>query len=146
MYRRNTLRLHKKNIIMGLLSALTGNKKTVEKIVDGAISGIDKLFYTNEEKADVNRQIAEGVQDFVKQTLDENTARSKTRRVLAIMIMGVFLLLIIAAAAVYELNPDYSKFLFKVAGDMSTMALMVAAFFFGAHMLGRDIINKKKNK
>ena len=129
---------------MGLLSSLTGNKKIVEKVVDGAISGIDKLFYTDEEKADVNRKIADGVQDFVKQSLDENTARSRTRRILAIMIMGVFLLLIIAAAAIYELNPDYSKFLFEVAGDMSTLALMVAAFFFGAHMFGRDIINKKK--
>ena len=131
---------------MGLFSWLTGNKKTVDKVVDGAISGIDKLFYTNEERADAKKEIAKGVSKFVENTLDENTARSKTRRVIAIMIMGVFLLLILAAAGVYTINPDYSKFLFKIAGDMSTMALMVAAFFFGAHLLGRDIIGKNKDK
>src|SRR6056297_467249 len=106
---------------MGLFSWLTGNKKTVDKVVDGAISGIDKLFYTNEERADAKKEIAKGVSKFVENTLDENTARSKTRRVIAIMIMGVFLLLILAAAGVYTINPDYSKFLFKIAGDMSTM-------------------------
>jgi len=131
---------------MGLFSFLTSDKKTVDKVVDGAISGIDKLFYTNEEKADARKEIAKGVSKFVENTLDENTARSKTRRVIAIMIMGVFLLLIVAAAGVYPLNADYSKFLFEVAGDISTMALMVAAFFFGAHLLGRDIIGKKKDK
>jgi hypothetical protein len=131
---------------MGLFSFLKGNKKTVDKVVDGAVSGIDKLFYTNEERADAKREIAKGVSEFVNNTLEENTARSRTRRVIAIMIMGVFLLLIIAAVAVYPIDSDYSKFVFEVAGDMSTMALMVAAFFFGAHLLGRNIVNKKKKK
>lgn len=132
---------------MGLFSFLSSNKKTVDKVVDGAISGIDKIFYTNEEKADARRKLAEGVQEFVKSTLDENTARSRTRRVIAIMIMGVFLILIIAAAVAYPFDEAYSNFLFEIVGDMSTFALMVAAFFFGAHMLGRNIIpGKKQNK
>lgn len=132
---------------MGIFSFLSGNAKTVDKVVDGAISGIDKLFYTKEEQRDARAEIAKGVQDFVKNTLDESTARSRTRRVIAIMIMGVFMLLIVGASAAHPFNPEYSKFLFSVAESISTFALMVAAFFFGAHMLGRDIVNKnKKNK
>lgn len=131
---------------MGIFSFLKSNKKTVDKVVDGAISGIDKIFYTNEEKAEARRKLADGVQEFVQTTLNENTVRSKTRRVIAIMIMGVFLLLILGAAAAFPFDEGYSKFLFEIVGDMSTFALMVAAFFFGAHMLGRDIINRKKKK
>jgi cytochrome b subunit of formate dehydrogenase len=131
---------------MGIFSFLKSNKKTVDKVVDGAISGIDKIFYTNEERAEARRKLAEGVQDFVETTLDENTARSKTRRVIAIMIMGVFLLLIVGAALAYPWSADYSNHLFSIAESMSTFALMVAAFFFGAHMLGRNLVEKKKKK
>jgi len=131
---------------MGIFSFLKSNKKTVDKVVDGAISGIDKIFYTNEERAEARRKLAEGVQGFVETTLDENTARSKTRRVIAIMIMGVFLLLIVGAAAAYPWSSDYSNHLFEIAESMSTFALMVAAFFFGAHMLGRNLVEKKKKK
>jgi ABC-type multidrug transport system fused ATPase/permease subunit len=133
-------------MVMGIFSFLKSNKKTVDKVVDGAISGIDKIFYTNEEKAEARKELAEGVQEFVKTSLNENTARSRTRRVIAIMIMGVFLLLILGAAAAFPFNNEYSRFLFEIVGDMSTFALMVAAFFFGAHMLGRDIVGGKKKK
>ncbi len=42
---------------MGWLSFLTGESKTAEKVVDGAISGIDAMFFTAEEKAVANQKI-----------------------------------------------------------------------------------------
>ena len=129
---------------MGLFSFLKSNQKTVDKVIDGAVSGIDKMFFTKEEKTQVTKEMADGLQDFVKQTLDENTARSRTRRVLAIMIMAVYLLLIIAAVVVFAFSKEYAEFVFKVVGEMSTYALMVAGFFFGAHLLGRDLVKSKQ--
>ena len=42
---------------MGLLSFLTGKSETAEKVVDGAISGIDAAFYTKEEKAQAHQKV-----------------------------------------------------------------------------------------
>lgn len=129
---------------MGLFSFLKSNKNTVDNIINSAVSGIDKMWFTNEEKSEITRDMANGLQDFVKQTLDESTARSRTRRIIAIMIMAVYLLLILAAVVAYAFNKDYASFILSIIGEMSTYALMVAGFFFGAHLLGRDLVKKKK--
>ena len=44
---------------MGWFSFLTGKSETAEKVVDGAISGIDAMFFTEEEKANANLKILE---------------------------------------------------------------------------------------
>jgi hypothetical protein len=128
-----------------IFSGKKGKEKAF-KIIDAAVVGIDKLFFTQEEKAGVSKEIADGVQNFVKQSLDESTARSRTRRTLAIMIMSVYLGLILAASVVYIWSREYALFVFKVVGEITPFALMVAAFFFGAHILGRDLIKNKDSK
>ena len=58
---------------------LTGGNKNVDKIVDGAINGIDKAWYTEQERAAHYTK-------FVEQQIDENSIRSRARRVLAFAI------------------------------------------------------------
>lgn len=123
------------------------NKKNTGKVVDAAISGIDKLFFTKEEKMDYGRKVAELQLKHTEMTLGENTARSLTRRYLAVLIMSVFLLLILASGVAYCFDKDYAAYLFKLAESISPLSMMVAAFFFGAYMVGSHMINKyKKDK
>ena len=75
---------------MGFLSG-----KRADQLVDGAIKGIDALFFTKEEKAQQSIKVADAQVEYLKTTLNENTARSLTRRYLAIAIIGVFLLLLL---------------------------------------------------
>ncbi|WP_054715347.1 hypothetical protein [Marinifilum fragile] len=94
---------------MGFLSS-----KRSEKIIDGAIKGIDALFFTKEEKAQQSLKVADAQMQFLKTTLSENSARSLTRRFLALAIVGVFLLLILGAGLAYPINQEYAKFLFQL--------------------------------
>jgi len=124
---------------MGLFT----KSKTTDKAVDAAISGIDKLFFTKEEKSDYSHKIAELQLRHTEMTLQENSARSITRRYLAILITATFLLLIIGSGVAYAFKEDYANYLFKLAESINTLVLMVAGFFFGAYMIGSHLLDKK---
>lgn len=132
---------------MGIFASI--GKKNVDKVIGGAISGIDKLFFTKEEKAEFNKNMADSVATFVQSTVGENSIRSITRRFLALSIMGVYLALVLGTAGVYLVDQDYSTFLFSIVKDQSALAIMVAAFYFGGYYAGKfigSVSNKKKNK
>lgn len=117
---------------MGLASTafrfLTGGNKTVDKVVDGVINGIDKAWYTDQERA-------EHYSAYVKQQIDENSIRSRARRVLAFAILGTYLGLKVASVIVYKINSDYATHLAEQGDSLSTLALGVGAFYFAAHLL-----------
>jgi len=127
---------------MGLFSG----KLDVGKLVDKASSGIDKIFFTKEEKADFSFKIADSLAQYVNSTISENSARSITRRYLAILIMATYLFLMVAACGVSIWDVEKGTFIFDVANKMSTLVLMVGAFFFGAYMVGSHLLDKKKKK
>ena len=59
-------------------------------IVDGLISGIDKIAYTDEEKAEAHQKGTETILKFWEVISRENTEQSKARRILAKMTFQVF--------------------------------------------------------
>ncbi|WP_421921232.1 hypothetical protein [Marinifilum sp.] len=126
---------------MGFLSS-----KRSERILDGAIKGIDALFFTKEEKAQQSLKVADAQMEFLKTTLSESSARSVTRRYLALAIVGVFLFLILGSGMVYPINQEYAKFLFELVNSLNTLVMMVAGFFFGAYMIGSHIWGKGRTK
>ncbi len=121
-------------------------KINVQKTIDTAASGIDKLFFTNEEKADVSKGIADAQLEYLKSTVDENSTRSITRRYLSLAIVFVFLVLIIAAVVIRGFDKDYAQFVFETAKELNTLVLMVAGFFFGGYMISTKVIDKLKNR
>lgn len=116
--------------------------KQADQLVDSAIRGIDALFFTKEEKAQQSIKVADAQVEYLKTTLNENSARSLTRRYLALAIVGVFLLLIIASGIVYPIDHEYATFLFELVGALNTLVMMVAGFFFGAYMIGSHLWGK----
>jgi len=120
---------------MGLFKA-----KHMDKVVAGAISAGDKLFFTNEEKADYSKGIADAQMEFVKTSVSENSIRSITRRLLSISIVLVFLSLILWAVIIGYWDLEYSKYVFEVAKELFALVMMVAGFFFGGYMVKNNIL------
>ncbi len=42
-----------------LLGAIFGSPKNTETIVDGAVAGMDKMFFTKEERAEANQKLSD---------------------------------------------------------------------------------------
>ncbi len=66
-----------------LLGKIFGSKK----IVDSGISGIDKLFYTNQEKADYHLKFLAAYEPF-----------KLSQRLLALLVVGAYILVFLLAA------------------------------------------------
>ena len=121
---------------MGILSFLSGNTKTVDKVIDAGINGIDALIFTEEEKAEYNKNLQELHLEFIKISASESTAQSISRRMICLPVVYVWLLLIIAntVAAVFAPGLDISA-ISKSIEAMSMPALAAIGFYVGRHMI-----------
>jgi tRNA A37 threonylcarbamoyltransferase TsaD len=92
--------------------------------------------FTEEEQAEMNRDIAKGVQDFAVATLEENTDRSKARRQIAQDVIRFYLLLVFMCGMTYPFNSDWSTVWLSLASlpALGGLVVGVGAFFFGAHI------------
>ena len=120
---------------MGILSFLTGESSTAEKVVDGAISGIDAMFYTDEEKARANQQIL----DWKLQYASATQGMSISRRVITFTISAAWLLLVLLTVAVGLLMGGESAevtFLMKIMVDVVMQPFsIIVGFYFLAHVV-----------
>lgn len=130
---------------MGGILGFLGKKDTTT-IVEGAVKGLDNLIFSNEERAEYNKKMADSVVDFAKSTMGENTTRSFTRRLVAFAIMGIYMVFILGAGIAYLIDAEYSKFLYDIAMKQNTLVLMVSAFYFGGYYAGKVIGQKEKKK
>jgi len=118
--------------------------KNSETLITGAVAGIDALVFTAEEKS---RASLEAYQLWLKTQevlASESSVRSITRRILAIMILGTFLGLLIAAAVAYPISETYAAFLLSLASELSGLSLAIGCFYFGVHLLRG--LGKPKNR
>ena len=123
---------------MGMFDWFSSGSKNADKLVDGAINGLDKMFYTDEEKADARAKMGDWYIKLQETLRDESSIRSVTRRVIAFLILGPYVLLVVGGAAAYPFNTEYAKFLLSVAnGQFGMLAIAVGGFYFGPHMIGR---------
>jgi len=74
--------------IFGADKAIDKGIDTIDKTIDHAASGLDALFFTDEEKSNQSVKVMGMRMAMVKALQDENSARSITRRILAIIIVG----------------------------------------------------------
>lgn len=136
---------------------LIDTKKTVDNVMDkdnGLLSQvggwIGGMNFTEEEKAEMNAKMVEGVGSFVKMTLSENTERSKTRRDVAVMWIKVQLAMLLIVFIAAPLDMAIAEFYLSIAFGtvMVGGTLSIIGFFFGAHMLSSHMgfNNKPKSK
>lgn len=132
-----------------------GSQKAGEKIIDGVVSGVDKLWYTSEEKAeDAAQAKREGMAVYMK-WLESTSGSRIARRLLAV---GAFLIWAIehitavvmrvlsnwfgdVTTVVDGANVTINKlslsadFLTATALEMQTLVAVVFAFYFGGPVL-----------
>lgn len=134
---------------------LSTSKKAVDiadKLIDGAVSGLDALVFTEEEKAEhglkIMAQKTKVMDLWLKMqsvTANENTAKSITRRILAVMVITVFLGFLIFAVGVFKFYPDWAKFSLQAAGNLSTGFTAIIIFYYGYYAVGNILAKKKES-
>ncbi len=125
---------------MNILAAIFGSSKNTETIVDGAVSGLDKMFFTKEEKAEANIQLGDWYLKYLSATQPQNLAR----RLIAMIIVLLWALLIVSGVTIYKFDPGYSMFIFDIlANVVMNPFLMIMGFYFLAHTV-RTYQNGKK--
>lgn len=129
---------------MGIFDWLTAGPKAAEKVLDGAISGIDKLVLTEEEKQDLRQKLAENWIELQKLLGEETTVRGITRRILAVMCVGTYIGLSVTSVVVWKFDKTFADFIWEVAnaGQYGYITLAIVAFYFGPYFLS-SLLGKK---
>lgn len=129
---------------MGLLGTLFGTPKVVDTVADTVKSGVgmlDNAFYTDQEKAVDGQKIMDLWLEIQKTTASENSIRSITRRVLAWVIMGTYVLIVLAACVIWKFDSGWAKYILSLLTEtnLSYLALIVGFFYFGSYAVGQYI-------
>lgn len=141
--------------MFGFLSKMFGSSKAGEKIIDGAISGIDKIWYTDEEKAEDIAQAKREAMGVYMKWLESTSGSRIARRLLA---FGAFLIWAtehITAVAMRVLSGWFgetttivdgvsvttnqllitAQYLTDTAAEQQPLVAFVFAFYFGGPVL-----------
>ncbi len=131
---------------MGILSWLKTSEKAVDTaadlVKDGA-AALDMMFYTDEEKSISAQKMIDTWIEMQNAMHQENSAKSITRRYLALMILGSFLAQAFIAIGLFRYDPEWSKFVLSIMGLQSFMVGSVTIFYFGYYGI-KQILGKKK--
>lgn len=119
---------------MGLLSLLTG--KTIESVAGAAVSGIDALILTDEERLKYHAKAAETHLEITRVIATESTPTAVSRRIMAVLVVGPFVLLKLTSAAAY-LAGWYgdAAHLNELSSDFEYAVIAVVTFYFGSHIV-----------
>lgn len=111
--------------------------ETGKTIVDGIVSGFDKICFTDEEKADYSQKAQETVLKFWETVSKENTEQSKARRDLAKMTFKVFFFLLLVALVLFRIDVEHAKFALQLAEKISFLISAIAVIYFGPHQISK---------
>lgn len=115
-----------------LLGAIFGSSKNTETLVNGAVAGIDKLFFTVEEKAEGMAQMRDWYLKYLEATQPQNLAR----RLIAIAVVALWALLVLVATFGYLADPNYAGFVFDVIEENVNIPFgIIIGFYFAAHLV-----------
>jgi len=132
---------------MGLLSFLTGSKKAMDtagNVVDGAIKGIDALWFTPEEKSRASEKVLEIVLERARIAASESSVRSMTRRLVALTFCIPFVVMSLFAVAIYKIDSKWAVFSLSVAASWKYIMIAIVIWFFGSYGVGYLMDKKKK--
>jgi hypothetical protein len=141
--------------MFGFIAKMFGSQKAGEKIIEGVSNGIDKLWYTDEEKAgDAAQAKREGMAVYMK-WLESTSGSRIARRLLAVGAFSIWAIEHITAVIMRVLSNWFgdatvlvdgvqttvnklslsADFLTATALDMQTLVAVVFAFYFGGPVL-----------
>ena len=122
---------------MSFWSFLTGGSRTAEKVVDGVTSGVDAMFFTEEEKSVANQKILDWKLEYAKAT----AGMSISRRVIAVSVTGMWMMLVVLMVIfgiAFGGNHFTVLFLFDIMKDIVGVPFsIILGFYFLAHVVGK---------
>ncbi len=119
---------------MSLFGWLTGGGDTANKVIETASSGLDMLFFTDEEKSIAGQKVLDFKLEWLKATSGQNLAR----RFIAFGVVGLWCLGVLAACIAKLFSEGYSEFLFTILKDVVGLPFtVIIGFYFAAHMVGK---------
>ena len=131
---------------MGLFSLFKAAPKTVDDIFDkddGLLTQVGgwvgSAHFTEEERAEYNKDNLRDIRAFVVKTLDENTDRSRARRDIAVFFIQFYALMLFMCGMTYPIDPEWSVIWFNLTTSLSVGGLVTAIsiFFFGSHAVSK---------
>ena len=112
---------------MSFLGRLFSNPKFIEKTVDSAVSGVDKLFYTDEEKADAR---AKSLALYERLWLAA-VPSAVNRRIVAAAITAAWLLCILVALAANMFGfSEFADYALLMLQDVVNPPFMIVVGFY----------------
>ena len=131
---------------MNFLKALFPGADAANKVIDATVSGIDKLFYTDEEKADDKAKAKQQAAAMYIRWMEATSGQNRARRAIALTVTALWaatflfaLCLDVAApwvpAGSQEALRQSTAALRSGANDMSGPFMIVLGFYFGQRML-----------
>jgi len=122
--------------------------KDKSKVVEGAVQLVGNVTKMIDDSKLTSQEAADATAQFVKDTLSENTERSRTRRSIAVETIRFFFLLIIFLIVAWKFDPAWfvaAKNLI-IEFKLPVAFLMVMAFFFGGYYLNGGIKEYRKRR
>lgn len=130
----------------GFFSRLFGTDKALEAVVDGVSNGLDKLVYTDEERAEAAAQDRSEARKMVVGWMAATQGQNLARRFIALMVTSVWLgqYLIAQALSMVAIFVDKSDKIESAAalmragaGDMDGAVMLILGFYFAAPQMGK---------
>jgi len=130
---------------MSFWGRLFGSDKALDGVVSGVTNGIDKLFYTDEEKAEDGAKAKAQAASFLIGWMESTKGQNLARRFLALMITAVWLIQYLIAkglliAAVWVENPEQlmasAAVISADAQSMTGAMMLILGFYFAAPHMG----------
>ena len=115
---------------MGVLDKLFGSDKQLDKLTTGAVNGLDKMFFTQEEKSEASQKLSEWYLRYLEATAPQGLAR----RFIAVVVVLLWCALIIAGVTIRWWSYEASDFIFKVLEEIiMTPFSIILGFYFLTH-------------
>lgn len=132
--------------MIGFISRLFGAPDAVGSIIDNVSNGLDKLVYTDEEKAEAAANERREARAMVVNWMESTKGQNIARRLIALCITAVWLLMYMVSvlsnmvavwwvSAAEQLNATGDIGL-QAAADMNPAVMLILAFYFAAPHMG----------
>ena len=132
---------------LDLLGKVFGTEKALTGIVDSVTNGLDKLVYTDEEKAEDAKVDRSEARKMVVRWMEATQGQNLARRLIALLVTGMWALyysgaMMIGLVAIWTVPETSEKLiemttiLHSAGDDMSGPFMLVLGFYFAAPHMG----------
>lgn len=139
--------------MFGFLGKLFGTEKALGAVVDGVSNGLDKLIYTDEEKAEAAAADRSEARKMVVGWMAATQGQNLARRIIALSItavwLGMYLIGVACSMAAVFVNDFGIVTAIKIAKvgdiakasaqDMNGAIMLILSFYFAAPYAGKII-------